>query len=161
MGMPPSTEREESVCPGSSHATEKETAMARNVMIVDDERDIRITVRAVLEPRGFKVLPVESGEKCLEELEKGFRGVILLDIMMAGMDGWETVREITRRKLDKGIVIMMLTAKHEPDPDLEQLTENVLHYIRKPFEPAELVAIVGEYCQFLEEADSTKEKGSV
>lgn len=132
--------------------------MARNVMIVDDERDIRITVRAVLEPRGFKVLPVESGEKCIEELEKGFKGVILLDIMMAGMDGWETVREITRRGLDKGIIIVMLTAKHEPDPDLEELTENVLHYIRKPFEPAEMVAIVRDFCQYLEEAEAPRGK---
>ncbi|MBM3132706.1 MAG: response regulator [Chloroflexi bacterium] len=128
--------------------------MARNVMVVDDERDIRITVRAVLEPRGFKVLLIESGEKCIEELEKGFKGVILLDIMMAGMDGWETVREITKRGLQQGNIIAMLTAKHDPDPDLEQLAENVLHYIRKPFEPSELVAIVGEYCQFLEDAKS-------
>lgn len=126
--------------------------MAKRVMIVDDEQDIRLTVKAVLEPRGFAVIPVESGEQCIEELEKGFKGVILMDIMMSGMDGWETVRQIHSRGLHEGNVISMLTAKHEPDPDLEQLAEDVLHYIRKPFEPMELVSIVTDYCQLLEDA---------
>ena len=44
----------------------------------------------------------------------------------------------------------MLTAKQDPDSDLEELAESVIYYIRKPFEPAELVSVVGEYCDLLE-----------
>jgi len=125
--------------------------MAKDVMIVDDERDIRVTVKAVLSSKGFNVLPVESGQQCIDELEKGFKGVILMDIMMPDMDGWATVREISRRGFQDGNIISMLTAKHEPDSALEELAEYVIYYIRKPFEPAELVSIVGEYCELLED----------
>lgn len=125
--------------------------MERNVMVVDDELDIRVTVKAVLGPRGFNVMLVESGAKCIEELENGFKGVILMDVMMPDMDGWATVREITNRGLQKGNIISMLTAKHEPDTDLEELAESVIYYVRKPFEPNELVAVVGEYCDLLVE----------
>ena len=130
--------------------------MERNVMIVDDELDIRVTVKAVLGPRGFNVTLVESGAKCIEELDNGFKGVILMDVMMPDMDGWETVREIRNRGLQRGNIISMLTAKHEPDPDLEELAECVIYYVRKPFEPKELVAVVGEYCDLLEEMNGER-----
>jgi len=61
-----------------------------------------------------------------------------MDIMMPDMDGWATVREISRRGFQDGNIISMLTAKHEPDSALEELAEYVIYYIRKPFEPAEL-----------------------
>lgn len=131
--------------------------MAKNVMIVDDEIDIRVTVKAVLGSRGFDVLLVESGQQCIEELEKGFKGVILMDVMMPDMDGWETVKEISEKGLQKGNIISMLTAKHEPDPALEELAEYVIYYIRKPFEPTELVSIVSEYCELLEDGQSVRD----
>lgn len=126
--------------------------MGNKVMIVDDEHDIRVTVRAVLEPKGFEVMPVESGFKCIEALQNGFKGVILMDVMMPDMDGWATVRQIAGKRLNKGNIVCMLTAKQDPDSDLEELAETVIYYIRKPFEPAELVSVVGEYCEMLEEA---------
>ena len=124
-------------------------------MIVDDEPSIRLTVRAVLEPSGFEVTPVESGEKCIAELEKGFAGVVLMDVMMPGMDGWATIREIERKGLGKDILISVLTAKQDPDADLAEFAESVSSYVRKPFEPAELVSIVTEYCQLLEDANAS------
>ncbi len=128
----------------------------KKVMIVDDEPSIRLTVRAVLEPRGFELLPVESGAKCIEELEKGFRGVILMDVMMPDMNGWETIKEIEKRGLKEGNLISMLTAKQDPDSELAELAESVTYYIRKPFEAADLVSIVTEYCQLLEDAENAK-----
>ena len=127
--------------------------MNKQVMVVDDEPGIRLTVRAVLEPKGFEVMLVESGEKCIEELERGFKGVVLMDVMMPDMDGWATVRAIERKGLAKGSLISMLTAKQDPDDDLAEVAETVSHYVRKPFEATELVSIVTEYCQLLEEAE--------
>jgi len=124
-------------------------------MVVDDELGIRLTVRAVLEPKGFEVMLVENGEKCIEELEKGFAGVILMDVMMPGMDGWETIRQIEKRGLIKGSLISMLTAKQDPDADLEEVAESVSYYVRKPFEAAELVSVMEEYCQLLEESEES------
>lgn len=125
--------------------------MTKKVMIVDDEAGIRLAVRAVLESRGFDVLPVESGQKCIEELERGFRGVIIMDIMMPEMDGWTTIREIEKRGLMEGNVISMLTAKEAIDADLQELTSSVRYYMWKPFESEELASIVDEYCSVLEE----------
>ncbi len=126
--------------------------MEKKVMVVDDEPGIRLTVKAVLEPRGFDVLPVESGQKCIEELEKGFKGVILMDVMMPEANGWDTVKKISSKGLGEGSLISMLTAKQDPDMDMEELTEIVSHYVRKPFEASDLVSIVGEYCEMLEDA---------
>jgi len=124
--------------------------VSRKVMVVDDDTSIRKTIRAILESNGFEVTIAAGGEKCLEELEKGFRGVILMDVMMPGMDGWATTREIVNRGLFEGNVISMLTAKHIPDQEMEGLAEYILNYIRKPFELKELVAAVEECCSYLE-----------
>ena len=124
--------------------------MKKNVMVVDDDASVRLTVEAVLQPQGFDVTSVEGGERCLAELEKGFHGVVLMDVMMPRMNGWETVREIIKRRLLDGNLISMLTAKDDPDPDMEGLAEYVLNYIRKPFEPAALISVVDEYCSYLE-----------
>ncbi len=125
--------------------------MNKKVMIVDDEPSIRLTVRAVLEPKGFELLQVESGAQCIEELEKGFKGVILMDVMMPGMNGWETIKEIERKRLREGNIISMLTAKQDPDLELAELAESVTYYVRKPFEVADLVSAVTEYCQMLDD----------
>ena len=127
--------------------------MSRKVMIVDDDLAIRLTVRAVLEPKGFEVHPVEDGEGCIKELEKGFKGVILMDIMMPGMSGWATVREINERGLNEGNLIAMLTAKLGYRVDSEFCDEGVFDYIGKPFEPKELATKVNQYCTFLAEAE--------
>lgn len=130
--------------------------MEKRVMIVDDEPDIREVVKVVLEPFGFEVLTAENGDKCIEELQQGFRGVILMDIMMPGMNGWETIRQIEYKGLTEGNIISMLTAKEDPDTDLAQMTETVLNYIRKPFKAEYLVSTVEKYCAWLEQTQKAQ-----
>jgi len=124
--------------------------METKIMIVDDEPDIRAAVCTILEASGYGVLPVESGARCIEELEKGFRGVILMDVMMPEMDGWATTKKAIGKGLLEGNVVAMLTAKEDPDADLEEVAETVVNYIRKPFKPDMLVSTVGRYCRWLE-----------
>ena len=123
--------------------------MTRKVMVVDDEPGIRLAVRAVLEPNGFEVLPIDSGERCIDELENGYRGVILMDLMMPGMDGWATIREIVNRGLAKGNLISVLTAKQVIDEGSEGLSDIDVYCIKKPFDPRGLVSTISEYCAFL------------
>ena len=124
--------------------------MSKNsVMIVDDEPSILIAVRVLLEPEGFEVLTVDSGAKCIEELKKGFRGVILMDIMMPRMDGWDTIKSLVEEGLIEGNVIAMLTAKDAPGQKMEGLQEYVIDYITKPFEPDELVTYIREYLELI------------
>ncbi|MCP4294555.1 MAG: response regulator, partial [Proteobacteria bacterium] len=93
---------------------------------------------------------VESGRECLDRLRNGFRGVILMDVMMPELDGWDTIAVIGDEGLHGGNVICMLTAVHDPGPKMEKLTELKMDYIRKPFTSEELLEAVGEYIEYVQ-----------
>ena len=124
--------------------------MRRKVLVVDDEPDVIYFLKRMLEQGGFDVVTALSGPECLEEMEKGFKGVILMDIMMPGMDGWDTIKEIVDRGLLEGNIIAMLTAKPEPDVKLIELKECVLDYITKPVDKENLISIVKGYSDYFE-----------
>lgn len=121
----------------------------RRIMVVDDDVFILEVMEELLEPEGIEVVAAESGDACIAQLADGFRGVILMDIMMPRKDGWETIQEMIDRDLMEGNVIAMLTAKDVPDAELECLKEHVIDYITKPFEPDEIVALVKGYLNYL------------
>ena len=121
----------------------------RRIMVVDDDVFILEVMEGLLRPEGIEVVAAESGDACIAELEKGFRGVILMDIMMPKKDGWETIEEMIDRDLMEGNVVAMLTARDVPDRELEQMKEHVIDYITKPFEADEIVAIVKGYLEYL------------
>lgn len=120
-----------------------------SVMIVDDDAHVRIAVRTILSEAGFTVVYADSGPACLEVLRKGFSGVILLDIMMPDMDGWDTIAAILKENLFKNIVITMLTAKSVPDTKMIGLQEWVLDYLTKPFESEDLIEKVSFFMTFI------------
>lgn len=115
------------------------------VMIVDDESSIRTTVKELLLEQGIPVVTAESGSECAGLLRRGFQGVILMDIMMPEMNGWETIRALERESLIGGNLIVMLTALEFPDEQMEGLQELVFDYLTKPFDPDTLVATVRHY----------------
>ncbi len=114
-------------------------------MVVDDDPYILITLRELFENYGYEVYTVPTGKDCIDELKHGFKGVILMDIMMPIMNGWDTIRQIVKENLTKGVVISMLTAKDLPDPDIKELKKHIKDYITKPFDPDELISIVKSY----------------
>jgi len=122
----------------------------RNVMIVDDDPSILIAVRTLLENAGFEVYAAGSGNDCIEEMKNGFQGVILMDIMMPYMDGWDTIREIVKQGFIDGNVIAIITAKDLPDIKMTDLKDYVIDYIAKPFNPDELVSNVNKYFTHLQ-----------
>ncbi len=128
--------------------------ISNNVMIVDDDALIRLTIREVLKDEGIDVTEADGADQCIEALEQGFRGIVLMDIMMPGKDGWDTIREILDRDLYKGIIIIMLTAKDVPDQKMEGLQEYVTDYKTKPFTPETLVADIRDYFKYLEKIDN-------
>lgn len=119
-------------------------------MVVDDDPDLLFTIEAIFKrEEDIDLTTVESGEKCLEVMEEGFEGVILMDIMMPNMDGWDTIEEIVDRGYIEGVIIVMLTAKNKPGKKRQGLEEYVLDYIKKPFANKDLVGSVEEYYQYL------------
>ena len=113
--------------------------MNTSVMIVDDNDFIRESVEILFNSVGINIVSANGGQECLKQLEEGFRGVILMDIMMPEMDGWDTIRAIVEGGLYTGNIIVMLTAKGEPDNKMEGLQEYVTDYITKPFNPMALI----------------------
>lgn len=119
-------------------------------MVVDDDPYILIALRELFEPEKYKVLTVDKGEDCIKVLRNGFKGgVILMDIMMPGMDGWDTIEEILKQGIKDGNIISILTAKDIPDKRMDNLKEYIVDYITKPFDPDELRTIVKEYFNHL------------
>lgn len=119
--------------------------MDKKILVVDDDPHILITLRELFENYGYDVYTVPNGKDCIDELKHGFQGVVLMDIMMPVMSGWDTIRQIVKEELYDGIIISMLTAKDFPDPDLKELKKYIKDYITKPFDPEELVSIVKDY----------------
>jgi DNA-binding response OmpR family regulator len=118
-------------------------------MIVDDDKYIRFAVKKLFESQGIEIVTAESAHECLRELDRGFKGVILMDIMMPEVDGWDAIRQIIDKGFYEGNIISMLTAKDIPCKKMEGLQEYVTDYITKPFEPDGLVTVVKEYLDYL------------
>jgi putative two-component system response regulator len=88
--------------------------MAKLILAVDDEDDITFILKTVLSKRGYKVKEAYSGEECLEILKKEKPDLIFMDIMMPGIDGWETARRIKANPLTRDIPFSMLSVKCDP-----------------------------------------------
>jgi len=117
--------------------------MEKRLMVVDDDPDILISIRKIFENEGYEVLTVDTGWDCLEELERGFKGIILMDIMMPFMDGWDTIEQILKKGLTKDIIISILTAKGTPDHEkMKGLEEYIFDYITKPFDISQLINLI-------------------
>lgn len=124
------------------------------VMVVDDEECIRETVCELLSLYEIDVVPADGCAECIRLLREGFRGVILMDVMMPGKNGWQTIREIKKEGLLAGNIIFMLTAMDAPDEQMDGLQEVVVDYITKPFDPEELIATIKKYLGYLEQMET-------
>lgn len=114
----------------------------RVILVVDDTpADIRL-LDAVLAPRGFGVLGARSGSQALEQVARDPPDLILLDVLMPGMDGYETCRRLRQAPQSHFLPVVMLTASQEGDR-LKALEAGADDFIAKPFDTAELLARVG------------------
>ncbi len=107
------------------------------ILLVDDDPHIRQLVVLYLEKEGYEMDTADRGDKALEVFRKNPPGLMLLDIMLPGMDGWEVCREVRRTS---NIPIIMLTAKGETFDKVLGLELGADDYIVKPFEPKEMMA---------------------
>src|ERR671913_1669789 len=80
--------------------------MADSILIVDDERGIRETLRGVLEDEGFAAEAVASGEECLKAVERRAYGCVLLDVWLPGLDGLQTLERLRERGSEAAVVMI-------------------------------------------------------
>jgi DNA-binding response OmpR family regulator len=109
------------------------------VLVVDDEPAIVRLVRATLQADGYAVVTAGSGEEALPLLDVERLDLVILDLMMPGLDGFETLRRIRRRST---IPVIMLTARATDADTLKGLQGGADDYVTKPFNPDELAARV-------------------
>ena len=107
------------------------------ILLVDDDPNIRQLVKLYLEKEGFEVEEADRGDTALEKFRQSPPDLMLLDVMLPGMDGWQVLREARKTS---GVPIIMLTAKDETFDKVLGLELGADDYIAKPFDMKELVA---------------------
>ena len=112
------------------------TAPERRILIVDDEPNLVDAVRLYLEMEGYIVVGATSGAEALVKLRDLLPDLVILDVMMPQMDGFETLREV--RKVSN-VPLIMLTARGEEDDKIRGLRLGADDYVAKPFSQRELV----------------------
>jgi CheY-like chemotaxis protein len=123
--------------------TDAVTAFAEHILVVEDDRDLRESLRDALELEGYDVVCVENGQAALTHLGTGARPcVILLDLMMPVMDGWTFRREIMKDQSLAAIPVVVMTAV-APARATSLASEAILY---KPLHIDQVVGVVQEHC---------------
>lgn len=115
--------------------------MAKRILAVDDESDIRTIIEAVLTSKGYEVETAVDGEDALVKLNQGRYDLVILDIMMPKLDGYGVLKELRTRGMGK-LPVVMLTAKSTDKDVWKGYEEGVTYYITKPFENVRLSNVV-------------------
>jgi len=115
--------------------------MGTRVLVVDDEADIANLEKIALTRAGFEVEIAHDGQAALDMVATSPPSVIVLDLMMPGMDGWEVAGRLKGDPQTKHIPILMLTAHGLGEQSVPAFA-HINEYYTKPFEPARLVKLV-------------------
>ena len=134
--------------------------MSKKALIVEDDINIAELLKIYLQKDGFETENAYDGKKAVELAEKFRPDIILLDIMLPLMDGWQVCREVRK---NSQVPIIMLTAKGESMDKVSGLEMGADDYVTKPFDPKELIARVHAVmrrtdCGYTEEAEDTGRK---
>lgn len=112
------------------------------ILVVDDEPDVVMLIERTLKPEGFEVLKAYDGLEALDLVVREKPNLIILDIMMPMMSGYEVCEQIKANPETQQIPVVCLSSAHTPDARAQSLHVGALTFITKPFLPAELVAQV-------------------
>jgi DNA-binding response OmpR family regulator len=112
------------------------------VLVIDDEAPIRLLCRVNLEAAGMEVREAEDGLVGLAAAREERPDVVLLDVMMPGMDGWQVLEELLGDEQTQDIPIVFLTARAEVRDQARGLELGGIDYVTKPFNPLDLAPLV-------------------
>lgn len=125
--------------------------MARRILVVDDERHIVRLVQVNLERAGYEVLTAYDGVEALEKVKTESPDMVVLDVMMPRMDGFEVLKNLQADPRYQNIPVIMLTAKAQDADIFKGWASGVSSYLTKPFNPRELLVFVERIFQSLDE----------
>ena len=110
------------------------------ILVIEDEKLLADSLKTLLESKGFTVEVVYDGETGAEYAELGIFDLLILDVMMPGMDGYQVARRVRSKRCNASI--LMLTAKSEVEDRILGLNSGADYYLTKPFDSRELLACV-------------------
>ena len=114
--------------------------MRKQILIADKDPKTCTELQNIFKLEGYDVYCVENGIDCLHFLETGFSGILFIDLIIPELDGWVTIKEIVRRRLEKKVSIIVMTAtgtiRHQKMIGLEPY---VYDYIVKPFDAKQII----------------------
>ena len=113
--------------------------MNNSIMIVDDSTYIVDGLMALLKRKGYQPIPAHGGDECLAFLATMKPDLILLDIMMEPMDGWETLEHIKENPATREIPILMFSAKKITPDEAQEHSMSIDDFVSKPVNPAQLL----------------------
>jgi len=123
------------------------------VLVIDDEAPIRLLCKVNLEAAGIDVSEAEDGKSGLEAAQSERPDVILLDVMMPGMDGWQVFDELLKEESTAKIPIVFLTARAELRDQARGLELGGVDYVTKPFNPLHLAPLVEDLLARIERGE--------
>jgi diguanylate cyclase (GGDEF)-like protein len=126
----------------TAEATDGQQEVQPRLLIVDDISDNRMILKRRFERRGFDVTEAESGLVAIDLIDKSPFDLVLLDVMMPGIDGMETLKRIRGRKSASALPVIMVTAKSESDNIVDALEQGANDYVTKPVDFAVALARV-------------------
>ncbi len=119
----------------------------RKLLVVDDEPALRFLVSSALEDEGYILLEAEDGLAALDIVAKEKPDLIILDVMMPGLSGYEVCARLKQAPATSDIKIILLTAKGQEQDRRQSQQAGADYYLRKPFSPLQLIEIVENLLQ--------------
>lgn len=129
------------------------------VLIIDDEAPLRLLCRVNLEAEGMQVSEAADGESGLELARREKPDVVLLDVMMPRLDGWDVAESLIRDRSTREIPIIFLTARAELRDRARGLNIGGVEYITKPFNPLELAPLIEDLVKRISQGDRDRLRG--
>ena len=124
--------------------------MAKKILVVDDERHIVRLIQVNLDKAGYNVVVAYDGVEALAQIKKEDPDMVVLDVMMPRMDGFEVLSKLQADPTTQDIPVIMLTAKAQDADVFKGWASGVSSYLTKPFNPRELLTFVERIFQSLE-----------
>lgn len=112
----------------------------QRILIVDDEEDIINLLRLILEDAGYEVHSCTDGVEALTRMQNEPFDLVLLDIMMPVLTGWDVLEELRNHSTTKNVPVAILTARASPRDDDSEYPKDFCDYITKPFEAEDLLS---------------------
>jgi twitching motility two-component system response regulator PilH len=119
----------------------------RKIMVVDDSQTDRQFLLETLAKKGYQVVTAESGEDAISKAKSELPDLILMDVVMPGLNGYQATRTITRDDATKHIPVIMCTSKTAETDRVWGMRQGANDYLTKPIDPSQLLAKIAQLSQ--------------